>query len=149
MIGRRSLLIVITTILASVLAFVGLLAMTNYLGKDAYGNIAWVLATIGTLNTVSDLGFNSAHIKRVSEGQDENDCVSTYLVTKVSLTSFMVVFVFVSLIVWNDITNTVISADVWNLVILFVLYYVMYDISTVVIATYTARMETTKSQMIA
>ena len=149
MIGRRSLLIVISTIVASILSFIGLLAMTNYLGKDAYGNIAWVLATIGTLNTVSDLGFNSAHIKRVSEGQDENDCVSTYFVTKISLTSFMVVFVFVSLIVWNDITNTVISAEVWNLVILFVLYYVMYDISTVVISTYTARMETTKSQLIA
>ena len=48
MIGRRSLLIVISTILAAILSFVGLLAMTNYLGKDVYGNIAWVLATIGT-----------------------------------------------------------------------------------------------------
>ena len=78
MIGRRSLLIVISTIVASILSFVGLLAMTNYLGKDAYGNIAWVLATIGTLNVVSDLGFNSAHIKRVSEGQDESSFSSPY-----------------------------------------------------------------------
>ena len=83
--------------------------MTNYLGKDVYGNIAWVLATIGTLNTVSDLGFGSAHVKRVSEGQDENDCFSTYFVIKSSLTAFMVVFTFVALIVWNDITNTAIQ----------------------------------------
>ncbi|HEY3420767.1 MAG TPA: flippase [Methanomassiliicoccales archaeon] len=149
MIGRRSLLIVLSTIIASILSFVGLLAMTNYLGKDAYGTIAWVLATIGTLNTVSDLGFNSAHIKRVSEGQDENDCVSTYLAIKVSLTSFMVVFVFAALLVWNQINSTTISAETWNLVILFVLYYVMYDMATVVTSTYNARMETTKSQAIA
>lgn len=149
MIGRRSLLIVISTILAAILSFVGLLAMTNYLGKDVYGNIAWVLATIGTLNIVSDLGFQSAHVKRVSEGQDENDCVSTYLVIKVALTSFMVMFVFVSLILWNALTNTTISADTWSLVILFVLYYLMYDLTNVVTATYNARMETTKSQAIA
>jgi O-antigen/teichoic acid export membrane protein len=149
MIGRRSLLIVISTIVAAVLSFVGLLAMTNYLGKDVYGNIVWVLATLSTLNIVSDLGFQSAHIKRVSEGQDEDDCVSTYLVIKLCLTAFMVVFVFVALFVWNDITNTTLSPDVWNLVILFVLYYVMYDMANVVITTYNARMETTKSQVIA
>jgi len=149
MIGRRSLLIVISTILAAILSFVGLLAMTNYLGKDVYGNIAWVLATIGTINIVSDLGFQSAHIKRVSEGQDENDCVSTYFVIKVALTSFMLVFVFVALILWNAIANTTITAGTWNLVILFVLYYLMYDIANVVTATYNARMETTKTQAIA
>ena len=105
MIGRRSLLIVLSTILAAVLSFVGLLAMTNYLGKDVYGNISWVLATVATLNIISDLGFQSAHIKRVSEGQDENDCISTYFVTKLVLTSVMVVFVFVSIFVWNGITT--------------------------------------------
>lgn len=149
MIGRRSVLIVISTVLAAVLSFAGLLAMTNYLGKDVYGNIAWVLATLGVLNVVSDLGFQSAHVKRVSEGKDENDCVSTYFVVKVALTSFMVVFVFSALFVWNDLSNSSISPEVWNLVILFVLYYVMYDLANVVITTYIARMETTKSQLIA
>ena len=148
MIGRRSLLIVISTIVAAILSFVGLLAMTNYLGKDVYGNISLVLATVATLNIVSDLGFQAAHIKRVSEGQDENDCISTYFVTKLVLTSIMVVFVFVSIFAWNTITNSVMSPETWNLVILFVLYYAMYDVAYVVIYTYNARMETTKSQLI-
>ena len=39
------------------------------------------------------------------------------------------------------------SPETWNLVMLFVLYYVMYDIASVVIYTYNARMETTKSQL--
>ncbi len=149
MIGRRSLLIVISTIFSSILAFVGLFAMTNYLGKDVYGNLSWVLATLGTLNVVADLGFGSAHIKRVSEGQDENDCISTYFVIKSILTAFMVVFVFVVLIIWNDFSNTTLSPESWNLVILFVLYFIMYDVASVATLTFTARMETTKAQLIA
>ncbi len=143
------MLIVISTILSSALAFVGLLAMTNYLGKDVYGNLSWVLATLGTLNVMADLGFGSAHIKRISEGQDENDCISTYMVTKVILIAFMVVFVFVALTVWNQISSTSITPEAWNLVILFVLYYVMYDLANIAIMTYNGRMETTKSQLIA
>ncbi len=149
MIGRRSLLIVITTILSTILSFVALFAMTNYLGKDVFGNISWVLATLGTLNVVADLGFGSAHVKRISEGQDENDCISTYIVIKLILIGIMVAFVFVALTVWNQIAGTSITPEAWNLVILFVLYFVMYDVATVAIFTYNARMETTKSQLIA
>ena len=106
MIGRKSLLILITTAVSAVLSFVGLLAMTNYLGKDVYGNISWIMATVATLNIAADLGFMNAHIKRVSEGQDENDCISTYFVTKLLLTSFMVVFSFSAIFVWNTVTNS-------------------------------------------
>lgn len=138
----------LSTIIAAILSFVGLLAMTNYLGRDVYGNISWVLATVATLNIASDLGFQNAHIKRVSEGQDENDCISTYFITKLVLTSVMVVFAFSSIIAWNTMTDSVMSPETWNLLILFVLYYVMYDFAYVVVHTYNARMETTKSQLI-
>ena len=148
MIGRRSMLIVLSTILSSVLAFVGLLAMTNYLGKDVYGNLSWVLATLGTLNVMAELGFGSAHVKRISEGQDENDCISTYIVVKLILIAFMVTFAFTALTVWNQISGTSITPEAWNLVMLFVLYYVMYDLSNIAIMTYNGRMETTKSQLI-
>ncbi len=142
-------LIVITTVLTSLLAFVGLFAMTNYLGKDVYGNLAWVLATLGTLNVVADLGFISAHIKRLSEGKDEADCISTFIVIKLVLVGVMVVFVFVTLFLWTWLLGGTISQEAWTLVILFVLYFIMYDIANIAIATFTARMETTKSQLVA
>ena len=149
MIGRKSLLIVISTLVSSILAFVGLLAMTNYLGTDAYGTISWVLATLTTLNVVSDLGFGSAHIKRLSEGQDQNDCVSTYIVFKIILIAFMVFFVLTVLLVWNNLLGGSISPATWNLTILFVLYFVMYDLSSIAVNTFTAKMETTKTQLVA
>jgi O-antigen/teichoic acid export membrane protein len=148
MIARRSLLIIISSLLTSVLSFIGLLMMTHYLGKDVYGNIAWVMATLQTLNVVSDLGFGSAHIKRLSEGQDERDCISTYFVIKVTLIAVMVGFVVMTMFVWNDISGVNMSSETWNLVILFLMYYVMYGISSIVIDTFTAKMETTKAQLI-
>jgi O-antigen/teichoic acid export membrane protein len=60
----------------------------------------------------------------------------------------MVVFAFSAIFAWNAITNSVMSSEAWNLLILFLLYYVMYDFAYVVIYTYYARMETTKSQLI-
>jgi len=149
MIARRSLLIVISTLLSSVFALVGILAMTNYLGKDVYGNISWVLATLATLNTVSDLGFGNAHIKRISEGQDERDCFSTFIVIKIALIALMVVFVLSMFLLWNDVLGGGMSPSTWNLVLLFVLYYIMYDLSTIVTVTFTAKMETAKSQIVA
>lgn len=128
---------------------VGILAMTNYLGKDVYGNLSWVLATLVTLNTVSDLGFGSAHIKRISEGQDERDCFSTFVVIKIALTVFMVVFVLAVLLLWNNVLGGGMTPATWNLVMLFVLYYVMYDLSSIVTTTFTAKMETAKSQVVA
>ena len=148
MLGRRSLLIVISMVITSLMAFVGLYAMTNYLGKDVYGNLAWILATLATLNSVADLGFGSAHIKRVSEGMDEDDCISTYMVIKLILTVFMVLFVFTSLLVWTNLLGGSISPSAWNIVFLFVLYYIMYDIANVAIQTFTARMETAKAQLL-
>ena len=148
MIGRRSLLIVVSTTLSSILAFIGLLAMTNYLGKDVYGNLSWVLATLSTLNVVADLGFNNAHIKRMSEGLDADDCISTFTVIKLILTAVMVAFVFVSLLVWNYMTTEPISSETWNLVLLFLLYFVLYDISFIATTTFAARMEAAKGQMV-
>lgn len=149
MIGRRSLLIIVSTVLSSSLGFIGLFAMTNYLGKDVYGNIAWVMATIGTLNVVADLGFGNAHIKRISEGRDENDCVSTYIVIKLVMTAFMVLFVFVVLLLWINILGGHISPSDWNLVMLFVLYYILYDVASIATLTFIARMETTKAELVA
>ena len=148
MFARKSLLIVITTFLSSILGLFGLLAMTNYLGKDVYGNIVWIIATLSTLNIVSDLGFGSAHIKRLSEGQNENDCFSTYFTIRFALTMFMAVFVLTVMLLWNDVLEGGMSPATWNLVILFLLYFIMYDLSYIVIFTFEAKMQTTRAQLI-
>ncbi len=77
--------------IVSALSFVGVFFMTRYLGTGDYGTLSWVLALVLSLNAVSDLGFTNAHIKRISEGRDINDCVSTYAAIELILTGAMVV----------------------------------------------------------
>jgi O-antigen/teichoic acid export membrane protein len=149
MIARRSLLILISTFVSSILSLVAILVMTNYLGPNVYGSLSWVIATLTTLNIVSDLGFGNAHIKRISEGQDERDCFSTYLVIKIILIMIMAISTLSSLLIWNNVLGGKMSPETLNLAILFILYFVMYDLSTIVTYTFTAKMQTTKSQIVA
>ena len=78
MLARKSLLILIVRFSSQILSFIALLFITRYLGTDIYGSITFSFALVATFNCVSDLGFNSANVKRISEGKDLDDCFSTY-----------------------------------------------------------------------
>ncbi len=129
-------------------AFVALLFMTRSLGPGVYGIVAWTFALLAAINSVSDLGFTSAHIKRISEGNDLRDCVSTYTVIQLALTGVMVVTMVVSVLVWAFFFGGTLTGTVIYLIALFILYYALVDIANIVTDTYVATMETAKCQTI-
>jgi O-antigen/teichoic acid export membrane protein len=137
----------LSKLVSSGLAFVGLLFITRYLGAEVLGTISWTLALIATFNVISDLGLNSAHIKRVSEGKDINDCVSTFIVSKLLLTSLMVVSVIASVLVWTNVLGQPLTETSMSLIGLFILSIVFFDIAQIATVTYNARMEIAKSQI--
>jgi len=149
LIGRRSLLVLAVRLVSSFLGFIGLFLITNYLGPDVYGAIVYVLSLLAAFNAFSDLGFNQAHIKKVSEGQDIRDCVSTFIVIKLALTGLLVVVTIVSLVVWTQLLGGSLEGEAEDLVILFTLYYVFYNLSSIVTTTYYGTMEIAKAQVIA
>ncbi|HUT26605.1 MAG TPA: flippase [Methanomassiliicoccales archaeon] len=148
MIGRRSFILFLSRLLSSALAFVGLYFMTRYLGKDIYGSVTWTLAFVATFNAVSDLGFGSAHIKRISEGQDLDDCVSTFAIIKLTLTGIMVAFILVSVFVWTSVLGGTLEETSTDLILLFVLFQVLFDISSIATATFQAKMEMAKLPLV-
>ncbi|MCU0861575.1 MAG: flippase [Methanomassiliicoccales archaeon] len=148
MLGRKSLVVLVARVLASVLALVGLMFTSRYLGPEVNGQISWALALITTFNAMSDFGFMAAHIKRVSEGKDIDDCVSTFTTIKLALTGGMVVFTLGYILIWTAIEpGRLTSTDVYILM-LFVLYSVFYNISSIFWTTYEGRMEAVKSQLL-
>ena len=147
MIGRKSFLIVLSRFGSAALAFIGLFFMTRYLGADVYGSISWVLALVATFNSISDLGFGSAHIKRISEGKDLDDCVSTYAVIRIVLTAVMVATVLSAIIVYAVAFGQAFTSTSFEVILLFMLYFVYYDLATIATATFDARMETAKTQL--
>ncbi len=109
MIGRKSLFYLTSNIVAAVLSFVGVFFMTRYLGIGDYGTLSWVFALVASLNAVSDFGFTNTHIKRISEGRDINDCVSTYAAIELILTSAMVIITLCSIAIWANFFGGAIS----------------------------------------
>ena len=148
MIGRKSTLVFATTIISSILGFIGLFFITRYLGAEVYGDIAWILALIAAINAISDLGFSSAHIKKISEGANIDDCVSTFVMVKVILTTIMVALIASILAFMIIFGKANYSSEYLEIIVLFILYQVLCDLSLIATMTFTAKTEAVKSQLI-
>ena len=97
MMARKSLLILVTQGALVAVGFLGNTLLAQFWGsyaKEALGTIWFSMAFVGLFWGFSDLGFISAHIKRISEGKDLGECVGTFTLIKAALT---VVLVFVVL----------------------------------------------------
>ncbi|MEM0449112.1 MAG: oligosaccharide flippase family protein [Methanomassiliicoccales archaeon] len=147
MIGRQSLLILAVRLLTSFLGFVGLFLITNLLGPEVYGSIAFTLSLLAAFNAVADLGFNSAHIKKVSEGQDLKDCLATFAMIKMFLIGLLVAVTILSVFAYFAIMGMVFSPESIELITLFTLYYVLYNLSSIVTTTYYGMLKIAKAQL--
>jgi O-antigen/teichoic acid export membrane protein len=122
--------------------------MINFLGSEIYGIISFAGALSATFNVFADLGFGSAHIKRISEGKAIDDCVSTYAVVKIVLTFVTVGVSIIAITFWVFFLGGNLTGVTVNLVLLFILYQVFYNLSGIATQTYYAKMEQTKAQII-
>lgn len=103
MLGRRSFILFLSKMISAALAYVGLYFITRYLETDVYGTVTAAMALVATFNAVADLGFSSAHVKRISEGADPDQCISTFAFIKIVLTALMVLVTVVSIFVWTTV----------------------------------------------
>ncbi|HUL39026.1 MAG TPA: flippase [Methanomassiliicoccales archaeon] len=147
MIGRKSLLIVISKTISALLGYVGFFLITRYLPKTFFGEISYTMSLVALFFAFSDLGFATSHIKRISEGKDPDDCLSSYLVIKVLLVVGVVSAIFLSLWVWTGLMDRPLNDTSFQLVALFTLYFVFYNVAQIATATFDAHMKTAKTQI--
>jgi len=146
--GRRSFILFLSKMLSAALAYVGLFFITRYLDTEIYGTVTAAMALVVTFNAVSDLGFGSAHIKRMSEGCDPNQCISTFAFIKLVLTGLMVVLTLSSIFLWTNVLGNTLTDVSVDIILLFILYQVLYDLSTIATTTFQARMEMAKMPLV-
>ena len=147
MLAQRSFVILLSRVFGAILGLIGLFFITRHLGPEVYGTVSWALAFVAIFNTFAELGFNSAHIKRVSEGKSLEDCIATYTVIKLLLIGVMVTLTF-SYILALSLLGYGLSWSSIQVVLLFVVYYIFYDLANITWTTYEARLESAKSQLI-
>ncbi len=136
----------ISRFLSAALSLVALTFMTRYL-DEAYGQLSYSLAFLAIIFGVADLGFAQAHIKRVSEGNDLNDCVSTYATVKLCTLAGAVAVTLALLFSYDLIFPTPMEPTVKELVYILLAYYVFYGLAGIATLTFDARLQTTKTQL--
>lgn len=122
--------------------------ITRYLGPEIYGRLAYTIALVGFFNIISDLGFNLAHNKRISEGHNLNDCFSTYLLIKLFLLLMMMIIFCFSIRVWSEISNGTFSLVDDIFIIIIFIHFVILDLGYIAIHTFNAQIKTAFSESI-
>lgn len=85
MIAQKLILGYSSRIAAQVLQMVGMLIVARILGPNVTGTIAFGLAFVSMFLFIADFGLSSAHIKLISEGQDQAKCNGTFARLKLLL----------------------------------------------------------------
>jgi O-antigen/teichoic acid export membrane protein len=148
MFARKSLLIMSANLLDGVLAYVALFFISRDMGVEAYGIIGFAMGFVGLFTILTDLGFNSAHIKRVSEGKEMGTCIGTYLVSKLVFVLVLASAVIGVVAIWKFVLSRGFESSSQELAVYIIIaYYAVNSIGTFFYYTYTATKEIAKAQI--
>jgi len=148
MIARKSLLIMLVEGIGGILGFVGLYFITNYMTVETLGIVGFALSFTTMFGIVKKLGFESAHIKRVSEGKDLGECIGTFIFVKLILTVIYLLVILGSLYFWTDILGRGFETDEHLIAIYIMVFYaIITSFTEIMKQTFVARKEIAKLQI--
>ena len=148
MIARKSALIIITQLANGILGFIGLKFIAMYLTPWEYGVIGFAYGFVAIFSIFGMLGFDNAHIKRVSEGKDLGTCIATFAVTKLSLAGLMATIVFIAIWIWKFLLHRGFESPLHEKAIWIMLsYFILLILAQIFISTFTARKEIAKARI--
>lgn len=132
-------------IIASALSFVSLMVMTRYVG-DQYGVMMWGWAFAAMFNAFSDLGFNAANLRYISKrDENQNAYFSTFVAVKVVMS--IAVMLICAASVFLSVHSGTMDSESMTVCIIFMVYYLIYNIQTALTVTYDGRLENGKSSI--
>ena len=134
-----------SNVVAAVSSFVALMVMTRYVSYE-YGVMMWGFALVALFNIVAGLGFDTAHIKFLAGGGNQNNCFSTYTVIRILLTLLMIILASATL--WISVGNGSMGSEAAGVIAVFIIYYAAWDIRSIFTVTFDARLESGKSSIV-
>jgi O-antigen/teichoic acid export membrane protein len=151
MIARKSFLIVTTHFFTDFLGWIGIVVLAKLWGDfapEAIGIIGFAMAFISLFRIVTDLGFSTAHIKRVSEGTDLGTCMGTFATIKIFLTALMVMFVFIAIFIWKNVFHKgFYDATTEAVVIVFLIHAIFTQLRNITTKSFIGTKEIAKRQI--
>jgi O-antigen/teichoic acid export membrane protein len=151
MLSRKSALIVAVNILSAFIGWIGLVVIARLWGgfaPTAIGVIGFGMAFVGMFNVIADLGFSTAHVKRISEGKDLGECIGTYATIKILLTGIMAALVIGGIAIWKyALHNEFFDATRETVIYVFLFYYVFTNLALIALQTFVGRKEIAKREV--
>jgi len=151
-IARKSFLIVSTRFIVRFLGWVGLVVLAKQWGSfapEAMGIIGFAMSFLGLFNIIGNLGFDKAHIKRVSEGKDFGRCLGTFISIKLVLIVVMVTIILIGIYIWKTLLGGGFTdATTESVVFVFILYYIFLNLQQITTFTFQGTKEIAKRQLV-
>lgn len=135
-------------IVAQFIQMLGMLIVARILGPNILGTVAFGLAFVSMFTFLSDLGLNSAHVKLISEGQDEATCIGTYA----RLKSLLIILFFIVVLSFYLIQKYLFgvkfeSSDHDYVILIYLVLTTIAQFYTIPITTFTAKTEQAKQDI--
>jgi O-antigen/teichoic acid export membrane protein len=148
MIARKSALIIFVQLLNGILGFVGLKFIALYMDPWEYGVVGFAYGFVALFSILGDLGFGSAHVKRISEGKDFGKCNGTFAVVKIILTGIFASGTILSIIIWRFVFGRGFESPLHEQAVYMMLaYFVLASLTLVFTTTFAATKEIAKGQI--
>ncbi|MEM2258717.1 MAG: flippase [Candidatus Thermoplasmatota archaeon] len=147
MIARKSALIILMQLTNAFLGYIALKFIAIYMQPWEYGVIGFAYGFVSIFSIFGDFGFNSAHIKRVSEGKDMEKCLSTFALTKLFLSFSMTFLVFLTIELWK-FSGRGFESDAHEKALYIILFsFILSILSQIFTTTFNAKKEIAKQQL--
>ena len=133
-----------------ILGYVALFLVARYMTMPDYalGVVSFAYGLVSIYHLFANLGFNNAHVKLISEGQDFKTCMGTFAVVKIVLTGLMTLLLVSSLFIWQHVQGRGFeSSEHESAVYVMLVYFILWSLSLIMKTTFQARKQTAKQQL--
>jgi O-antigen/teichoic acid export membrane protein len=147
--ARKSLLLFTVNMAGSALGFLSTIVIARWMGAAALGSVGYLLGLLGLLSVLLDMGTGLAHLKRVSEtDQDPASLIGAFLLIRVALVVVFLLAVILLPVIRYCLGQPLFrTRDEWLAYCVIAAFYILNSLATVFLYTFEARLETAKESI--
>lgn len=150
MIGRKSFLVYLNHISGAVTGAIGMFFIARFMTAPSYnyGIVSFALGFVGLFSFIGQI-FHGAHVKRVSEGKDEDSCMGAYISLVTVSVVIMLGITMGSIFVWKYIMGRGFESSTHETVVYIILTFTAIKLlANIGMKTFQARSEIAKVEII-
>jgi len=149
MMTRRAFITFINYFILGLIGLVSWYFIANNISKEYVGIVYFAIGFGGFFSMITDLGFRSAHVKRISEGRDLGECIGTYLSVQIVLIIVFVSSVIFTIWAWENLLGYGFESNNHKIMIYLIMgFFISTQLANIGSLTLSAKLETAKQQLL-